>query len=105
MGDGVSRKIKQVRVGRLGYMAAYTAGQELLNARYSYSKLERPLSANFDDGDLFVTLTYDDDHPPPASRTVRTAVMSWPSRAWCSTGTTTGEMRLPAPSYRRSRPG
>lgn len=80
----MSKKIKQVRAGRLCYMVAYTApaagdsprvrrqkqkastaARELLNARYSYSKLERTLSANFDDGDLFVTLTYDDDHLPP----------------------------------------
>jgi hypothetical protein len=44
---------------------ASSAAREMLNARYSYSKLERTLSANFDDGDLFVTLTYDDDHLPP----------------------------------------
>lgn len=35
-----------------------------LNARTSFQKLERTLASNFDDGDLFVTLTYDDIHLP-----------------------------------------
>ena len=43
---------------------ASTAAREKLNARTSFQKLERCLAANFDDGDLFVTLTYDDKHLP-----------------------------------------
>ena len=43
---------------------ASTAAREKLNARTSFQKLERCLAANFDDGDLFVTLTYDDAHLP-----------------------------------------
>ncbi len=78
------KKIKRIQAGRVGWMVAYTAPQagdppkvrrqkqrassaarEMLNARYSYSKLERTLAANFDDGDLFVTLTYRDETLPP----------------------------------------
>ena len=80
----MGKRIKQVRAGRLVQMVLYTApeagdspkarrqklqassaARERLNARYSYEKLERTLAANFDDGDLFVTLSYDDDHLPP----------------------------------------
>ena len=79
----MSKRINQVRAGRLVSMVLYTvpdrgdgprtrrqklqassAARERLNAKYSYEKLERLLAANFDDGDLFVTLTYDDDHLP-----------------------------------------
>lgn len=38
--------------------------RETLNARTSFQKLERTLAANFDNGDLFITLTYDDKHLP-----------------------------------------
>ncbi|MGI5963661.1 MAG: rolling circle replication-associated protein [Lawsonibacter sp.] len=43
---------------------ASSAARELLNARTSFQKLERTLAANFDNGDLYVTLTYDDNHLP-----------------------------------------
>lgn len=43
---------------------ASTAARDKLNATFSFQKLERVLAANFDDGDLFVTLTYDDAHLP-----------------------------------------
>lgn len=75
--------LKQVRCGRLVCAVAYTqataadgpreraqkqrassAARERLNARTSWQKLERTLAANFGDGDLFVTLTYDDKHLP-----------------------------------------
>ncbi len=45
-------------------MKASTAARERLNARTSFQKLERTLAANFDNGDLFVALTYDDKHLP-----------------------------------------
>ena len=47
---------------------ASTAARERLNARKSYQKLELALAANFDDGDLFVTLTFDDKHLPESRR-------------------------------------
>ena len=75
--------IKQVRAGRLVCAVVYTsptagdtpkareqkrrastAAREKLNARTSFQKLERTLAANFDNGDLFITLTYDDKHLP-----------------------------------------
>ena len=79
----VSKTLKQVRAGRLVCAVVYTtptavdtprvraqkqrassAARERLNARTSFQKLERTLAANFDDGDLYVTLTYDDKHLP-----------------------------------------
>ena len=75
--------LKQVRCGRLVCAVIYTApaagdgpriraqkqkassaARERLNARTSFAKLERVLAANFDDGDLFVTLTYEDGRLP-----------------------------------------
>lgn len=43
---------------------ASTEAQQLMNAKYSWQKLELMLAANFVPGDLVVTLTYDDDHLP-----------------------------------------
>lgn len=43
---------------------ASTAARERLNARTSFQKLERVLADNFDNGDLFVTLTYEPKHLP-----------------------------------------
>ena len=79
----MSKILKQVRAGRLVCAVVYTtptagdspraraqkqkastAARERLNARTSFQKLERVLAANFDDGDLYVTLTYDDRHLP-----------------------------------------
>lgn len=75
--------IKQVRAGRLVCAVVYTsptagdtpkareqkrrastAAREKLNARTSFQKLERTLAANFDNGDLFITLTYRDEALP-----------------------------------------
>lgn len=79
----MAKRIKKFRCGRMVYMVCYTApnrgdppraraeklhastaARERLNARTSCDKLERVLAANFDDGDLYVTLTYDDKHLP-----------------------------------------
>ena len=79
----MSKTLKQVRAGRLVYAVVYTtpsaldppkaraqkqrastAAREKLNARTSFQKLERTLAANFDNGDLYLTLTYDDKHLP-----------------------------------------
>jgi len=43
---------------------ASTAARERINARTSFQKLKRKLAANFDDGDLLVTLSFDDKHLP-----------------------------------------
>ena len=87
----MSKIIRQIRAGRLVCAVAYTtatagdspkaraqkqkassAARERLNARTSFQKLERTLAANFDNGDLFVTLTYDDIHlPEDRGRAVR----------------------------------
>ena len=79
----MSKVLRKIQAGRLGYAVVYTpvcagdgpkaraqkqkastAAREKLNARTSFQKLERTLAANFDDGDLYVTLTYDDKHLP-----------------------------------------
>lgn len=79
----MSKTLKQVRAGRLVCAVVYTSpaagdspkrraqklkastlARERLNARTSFQKLERTLAANFDDGDLYVTLTYADKHLP-----------------------------------------
>ena len=84
----MSKILKQVRSGRLVGAVVYTtptagdspkaraqeqgastAARERLNARTSFQRLERTLAANFDDGDLYITLTYDDKHLPE-SRTI-----------------------------------
>lgn len=38
--------------------------QQRMNQKYSYQKLELQLAANYGPGDLWVTVTYDDDHLP-----------------------------------------
>lgn len=82
-GPPVGKTLKQVRAGRLVCAVVYTtaaagdsprartqkqrastAARDKLNARTSFQKLERTLAANFDNGDLFITLTYDDTHLP-----------------------------------------
>lgn len=94
----MSKRLKQVRAGRLVSMVCYTAvsagdgertrmqkrkastlARELLNARTSFQKLERLLAANFDDGDLLVTFTFDDKHRPGSrEETVKKARCFWP---------------------------
>lgn len=80
----MAKTLKQIRAGRMVYAVVYTTptagdspraraqkrkasseARERLNARTSFQKLERTLAANFDDGDLFVSLTYDDEYLPP----------------------------------------
>ena len=77
------KTLKRTRAGRLEIATCYTQiskgdparvraqkekssseARERMNARTSYQKLERKLAANFDDGDLYITLTYDDKHLP-----------------------------------------
>ena len=50
---------------RASRQRASSAAQARLNVRTSRDKLELLLAANFGQGDLWVTLTYDDDHLPP----------------------------------------
>ena len=79
----MAKTLKQVHCGRLVCAVVYTtqtagdtpkiraqkqkastAARERLNARTSFQKLERCLADNFDNGDLFLTTTYDDKHLP-----------------------------------------
>lgn len=85
------KRKKTMRAGRLVRTAIYTvpdrrdpprvraarkavssAAQARLNVRTSRDKLELLLAANFGKGDLWVTLTYDDDHLPPGRTGART---------------------------------
>ena len=45
-----------------------TAARRKLNYRFAYQKLQMQLAANFTRRDLYVTLTYDDEHLPPNRR-------------------------------------
>lgn len=90
----MAKTLKRIQAGRLVCAVVYTVAtsgdspraraqkqkasswaREKLNARTSFQKLERMLAANFDDGDLFLTVTYDDKHLPEnrekAARRVR----------------------------------
>ena len=90
----MSKTLKQVRAGRLVCAVVYTtaaagdsprartqkqrastAARDKLNARTSFQKLERTLAANFDNGDLFITLTYDDTHLPEDREELKKALL------------------------------
>lgn len=92
----MSKTLKQVRAGRLVYAVVYTTptagdspktraqkqktanlARERLNARTSFQKLERTLAANFDTGDLLVTLTYDDKNLPADRDKAVKKVRAW----------------------------
>lgn len=79
----MKKRLKRLRCGRMVYMVCYTAPQmgdsvraraeklhastaarERLNARTSIDKLERTLADNFDDGDILLTLTFEDRYLP-----------------------------------------
>lgn len=47
---------------------ASSEAQKRLNRKYSYQKLELILAANFRPGDLWVTVTYDDEHLPSSRK-------------------------------------
>ncbi len=77
------KRLKRLQCGRMVYMVCYTApergdsiraraeklhastaARERLNARTSVDNLERKLASNFDDGDLLLTLTFQDRYLP-----------------------------------------
>ena len=79
-----TKRLKTVRAGRLVFAACSTQARpgdsqharaakskcsslarQRLNFRYAWQKLRLLLAANFGRGDLWVTLTYDDEHLPP----------------------------------------
>lgn len=49
---------------RAGKRKLSSEAQQRMNAKYSYQKLELQLAANYMPGDLWVTVTYDDEHLP-----------------------------------------
>ena len=53
---------------RAAKQRASSEARARINRRYSWQKLEALLAANFGSKDLWVTLTYDDDHYPPCRR-------------------------------------
>lgn len=77
-----TKRLTRIRAGRLGRVICYaqpravdepraraaksrvsSAARQLINARKSWEHLEEVMAANFDRGDLFVTLTYRDAPP------------------------------------------
>lgn len=81
------RKMKTVRAGRQVRQIIYpvinaadppavrgakrkcsTAAQALLNRRHSYEKAQDLIAENFDEGDILLTLTYDNAHYPASRR-------------------------------------
>lgn len=83
----MAKRIKTIRAGRLVFGVCYsqalasespkaraaknkcsTAARKVLNFRAAWQKLRLLLAANFKRGDLWVTLTYDDDHLPDNRR-------------------------------------
>lgn len=49
---------------RAGKRALSSEAQQRMNLKYAYQKLELLMAANFGVRDLYITLTYDDDHLP-----------------------------------------
>lgn len=83
----MAKRIKTVRAGRLVFGVCYTqalpgdsararaaknkcssAARRALNFRAAWQKLRLLLAANFARGDLWITLTYDDEHLPDNRR-------------------------------------
>lgn len=60
---------------RAGKKALSSEAQQRMNLKYAYQKLELEIAANFGVRDLWVTLTYDDDHLP-GSRKEANAIMA-----------------------------
>lgn len=49
---------------RQGKKALSSLAQQRMNLKYCWQKLELAIAANFASGDIYATLTYDDDHLP-----------------------------------------
>ena len=64
-----------------------TAARRKLNYRFAYQKLQMQLAANFTRRDLYVTLTYDDEHLPPNRKAAKSR---WPHFSTGCAGSTGG---------------
>ena len=60
----MSKILKRIRAGRMVYEVLYTSPTAGDSPKAQTQKLERTLADNFDNGDLFLTATYDDKHMP-----------------------------------------
>ncbi|MBR3238020.1 MAG: hypothetical protein IKF99_06230 [Oscillospiraceae bacterium] len=69
------------RETRRAKRAASREAQKRMNAVNSYQKLEMQLAANYDNGDLWITLTYDDAHLPTDEKSADLCVDRF-LRAW-----------------------
>lgn len=95
----MAKRKKIITAGRLVIGVAYTvaalqdspkvradkvqmssAAREAINLRYSWQKLEVVLASNFTGRDLFVTLTYDDNHTPSGRAEAVKRLRKWLSR-------------------------
>ena len=94
-----TKRLKTVRAGRLVFAACYmqvrpgdsqraraakskcsSLARQRLNFRYAWQKLRLLLAANFGRGDLWVTLTYDDEHLPPSRKEAKRQVTAFLDR-------------------------
>lgn len=92
----MAKRYKEERAGRLVRCVCYTAplprdnektraekskitsaARAKINLRYSWQKCRLKLAANFEAGDLFVTLTYDNDHLPANRQEAVRCIRKW----------------------------
>ena len=97
----MSKVLREIRAGRLGYAVLYTApsiadapkvraekcrasseARQKLNLRYSWQQLELVLFSNFCRDDFHVTLTYDNDHLPPDRPSAVKRLKKFLSKLW-----------------------
>lgn len=62
---------------RQGKKALSSEAQRRMNLKYAYQKLELEIAANFGVRDLYVTLTYDDDHLPESRREANAKIQAF----------------------------
>lgn len=62
---------------RQGKKALSSEAQRRMNLKYAYQKLELEIAANFGVRDLYITLTYDDDHLPESRREANARIQAF----------------------------
>ncbi len=62
---------------RAGKKALSSEAQQRMNLKYAYQRLELLLAANFGERDLYITLTYDDDHLPASRKEAQRRIQAF----------------------------
>ena len=62
---------------RQGKKALSSEAQRRMNLKYAYQRLELEIAANFGVRDLYVTLTYDDDHLPTSRKEAAARIVAF----------------------------